>query len=242
MTSSSKNNNKKFSPFPIKKKENLRNIENILQYSFAQVYLLDRALHHPSAGGRYFESLEFLGDRVLALVMSQCLLEHFPHEKEGDIAKRFVCLTRREALLEVSELWCIKLFLKQKGQIISGSRVLADGCEAIIGAVYWDMVIHQGQWSLFVQWLISWWKKTHFWKETMGFEKPVDAKSLLQEHLQSLGQDAPIYHLEKQDGPSHCPVFYIAIHLKQGIFRAFGKTKSEGEQRAAKKALEILMK
>lgn len=217
----------------------LKAMEKILEYSFQETLLLKKALHHPSAGGQYFESLEFLGDRALALGMSQCLLELFPQEKEGDIAKRFVGLTRRESLLEVASLWSLEKFLQQKGHIIAGSRVLADGCEALIGAVYWDAVVIQKNWFLFFSWLRGWWEKTPCWTNNMGQEKKRDPKSLLQEYLQSQGKEAPSYSLEGQEGPSHAPLFFIALHFPEVSFKAKGKTKTEGEQRAAQKALDF---
>lgn len=235
-----KNFSRGFPNFPPPKAEVLKKMEKILGYTFKDSGLLQQALHHPSAGGKNFESLEFLGDRALALVMSQCLLESFPLESEGDLAKRFVALTRREALLSVGDLWHLDEALIQKGHIVSGSRVLADCCEAIIGAVYRDQVMNHHEWLPFFQWLLYWWRQTSFWASTMGQETPEDSKTLLQEYLQSHGEDIPQYHLDKQEGPSHAPLFHMSIDLKGKIFKALGKTKAEAEQRVAKKALDVL--
>ena len=124
----------------------MQDLNHLLDYDFKDPELARTALTHRSAAGRgepTYERLEFLGDRVLALVISDLLYEHFPEEEEGALAKRLVALVRKETLAEVAtKLAIAPLIVLSKGEEDAGGRdnpaILADACEALIGAIYRD--------------------------------------------------------------------------------------------------------
>ena len=125
----------------------MTNLEKSLGYSFKNTRLLKQALTHPSAllsgQGAEFERLEFLGDRVLGLVVATWLFDEFPQEKEGDLAKRLAGLVRKETLVEVAKSIDLDHFMVMKREKSSSQNkrletLLSDGCEALIGAFYLD--------------------------------------------------------------------------------------------------------
>ena len=131
------------------KRQDLAALSAHLGYGFKQPELLSEALTHPSAAGRAghtgpnYERLEFLGDRVLGLVVADMLLRRFPHEAEGPLAQRLAELVRRETLAAVAEKLDLGAALHlAKGEDAAGERanpaILSDACEALIGALYLD--------------------------------------------------------------------------------------------------------
>src|ERR1700722_19224287 len=123
----------------------MKSLEKELGYTFKNAFLLEKALTHPSAltpgQGVDFERFEFLGDRVLGLVIAAWLFEEFPHEKEGDMAKRLAGLVRKETLVDIAKAIHLDQFLVIKRERSSSEHkrletMLADGCEALIGALY----------------------------------------------------------------------------------------------------------
>src|SRR3990167_8012465 len=125
----------------------MKQFEKKLGYRFKNISFLEKALTHPSAlppgQGIDFERLEFLGDRVLGLVVASWLFKEFPFEKEGDLAKRFAGLVCKETLVEVAEVLALDKAMRMKQERSSSQKkrletLLADGCEAFIGALYLD--------------------------------------------------------------------------------------------------------
>src|SRR5262245_32454323 len=125
----------------------MNTVERDLEYTFKDRSLLQKALTHPSAltpgQGVDFERLEFLGDRVLGLIIAKWLFEEFPIEKEGDLAKRFAGLVRKETLVEVAQVLNLDRAMVMKKERSSSQEkrletLLADGCEALIAALYLD--------------------------------------------------------------------------------------------------------
>lgn len=213
-----------------------------LGHDFSQPELLSQALTHPSAskgrkdkGGMPYERLEFLGDRVLGLVVAEMLFQRFPNEPEGDLAKRHAALVRRETLAGVAQQIGLPACLTlAKGETESGGRsnpgILADACEAVIGALYADAGFAPS--ALFVR---------RLWTPLMdaAHKPPKDAKTALQEWAQGLGKPLPNYSVVGQDGPPHDPVFVVAVAV-DGVETATGtgNSKRVAEQAAAKAMLE----
>jgi len=207
-----------------------------LGHGFRDPALLRLALTHPSAAearqgghGPSYERLEFLGDRVLALVMAEWLLERHPGEREGLIARRHAELVRREALAQVAEALGLGAHLVlSRAEEEQGGRnkpaLLADACEAVIGALYLDGRL--GPARAFVR---SAWAAL---VEGHG-AAPKDAKTALQEWLQGRGQPLPVYAEIGRTGPGHAPVFRIAAEGGGARAEGEGPTKRIAEQAAA---------
>ena len=211
-----------------------------LGHLFDDSAILEEALTHSSLqavqNGRSpsNERLEFLGDRVLGLVIADLLLNQFVDENEGDIARRHTALVRQEALDRVArEIGLGELLQMSDGEAESGGRqnpaILSNACEAVIAALYLDGGLAAA--SGFIQ---------TFWRSIID-ETPVppkDAKSTLQEWAQGQGLDLPKYREIERDGPAHAPVFTIEVDVT-GLpaVSASGNSKRAAEQNAA----ELLM-
>jgi ribonuclease-3 len=218
----------------------MRDLTELLDYQFKDPDLARTALTHRSAAGRgepTYERLEFLGDRVLALVVSDLLFEHFPSEEEGALAKRLVALVRKETLAEVAaKLDLGAQVILSKGEEDAGGRenpaILADVCESLIGAIFRDGGLEPAR--AFI---------TRHWHEVMISERkpPKDAKTTLQEWAQGRGFDLPEYRTVDRSGPDHAPCFTIEVRVgKYPPERAEGATKRMAEQAAAERLLKNL--
>jgi ribonuclease III len=193
-------------------------LPRVIGYEFARRELLEEALTHPSAlvlesrrrhrrvpTKRGYERLEFLGDRVLGLVVADCLWRRFEGESEGDLARRHTHLVRREALVRVAERIGLGryLFLSRSEAAAGGAAnpgILADACEALIAAIYLDGGFEAA--SALVR---------RFWEpliEEME-EPPRDPKTALQEWAQARGPALPAYELVSTNGPDHAPLFTV---------------------------------
>lgn len=219
----------------------MKNLEEILEYKFKNTTLLKQALTHPSAlpsgHGVDFERLEFLGDRVLGLVVAKWLYEEFPHENEGDLARRLAGLVRKETLVDIAKIIDLGQFMKMKREKSPAQNkrletVLADGCEALIGALYLDggfdaphAFIHQYWDDLF--------KKTP--------EPPRDSKSILQEWIQGKGKSHPEYVVLSSSGPAHSPHFVVEVQITgMNPVSGEGSSKREAEKVAAQNMLDMI--
>lgn len=215
-------------------------LADIVAYRFADPGLARDALVHRSAtgrGGQTYERLEFLGDRVLALAVADMLYENYPQEEEGALAKRLVALVRRETLADVAtSLGLGPLIQLSRGEEDAGGRenpaILADACEAVIGAIYRDGGFAPAR--AFIE---------RHWSGRMErtAEPPMDAKTSLQEWAQGRGLALPAYRQLSRSGPDHAPHFTIEVAV--GDFtpeRGEGPTKRTAEQTAAEKLLERL--
>lgn len=178
--------------------------------------LLTEALAHASAGrrnrGRVFSNqrLEFLGDRVLGLVIADLLLGRFPGEDEGDLALRHTALVQGPTLARVAlSIGIAEHIVMSKGEEDAGGRanpsLLADTCEAVIGALYLDAGL--GVAASFI----------HRYWEPLVEENPTppqDAKTALQEWAQARGMELPVYQEMAREGPQHAPEFLIQVSLE----------------------------
>ncbi len=212
-----------------------------LAHSFADPSLLEQALTHPSAAGARgaavasYERLEFLGDRVLGLVVADLLLDAFPNEPEGALARRHAFLVSREALAEVARGLDLGAYLRMsKGEADSVGRdnpaMLADVCEAVIGAMYRDAGLATAY--AFV---------TRHWTPLLHQNRkpPQDAKTALQEWAQARGLPLPSYSERARSGPPHDPCFTVAVSLSgYGDVTGEGRSKRLAEQTAARRMLD----
>jgi ribonuclease-3 len=217
-------------------------LEQILGYSFTHPELLEEALTHPScnlkteAGKPFsYQRLEFLGDSVLGSVISGLLYEHFPHEVEGDLARRKSVLVAKKTIAQIVEKLGIDQHIRfSTTEANAGGAgnhsIREDIGEAIIGALYADGGFDVAK--AFVQ--------THWLPLLQAQEEaPVDAKTALQEWAQGRGLGLPSYELIDQQGPAHEPVFTVQVLVKnQAPATAEATNKREAEQLAAKELLE----
>jgi len=219
----------------------MRKLEQTLGYIFKNPRLLEQALTHPSAlpsgQGVEFERLEFLGDRVLGLVVAAWLFEEFPREKEGDMAKRLAGLVRKETLVEIAKLIDLDQFMVMKRERSSSGdkrleTLLADGCEALIGAFYLD-----GGLAVAHSFIHQYWENR--FKETP--EPPRDSKSILQEWIQGKGKSHPQYVVLASSGPAHAPHFIVQVSI-EGIKPVIGEGSSKrlAEKVAAQNMLDMI--
>lgn len=214
-----------------------KKIEDVLLYSFRRPELLERALTHTSLrqskSDPSYERLEFLGDRVLGLLIAELLLERFPNSAEGKLAPRLAALVSGRVLADVARSFGLGGFiLMSDGESAAGTRdrrsVLADCCEAIIGALYRDGGLEAAR--AFVH---------RLWLPLIDDVEPRVAKTELQEWLQARGLPLPEYVVVDREGPPHQPVFTIELTVSgQEPVRATGRSKRAAELEAAEMMLE----
>ena len=197
-------------------------LPRIIGYEFGRRELIEEALTHPSAlvpearrrrrrppVRRGYERLEFLGDRVLGLVVADCLWRRFEGEPEGDLTRRHTHLVRREALARVADTIGLgRHLVLSRSEAAAGAAanpgILADACEALIAAIYLDGGFEAA--STFVR---------RFWEPLIDEmeEPPRDPKTALQEWAQARGLALPAYELVATSGPDHAPLFTVRARV-----------------------------
>jgi ribonuclease III len=211
-------------------------LEQVLGHTFKDRTLLSLALtHRGSLGASRSQSnivgnerLEFFGDRVLGLIIAELLLEKFPEENEGALARRLAALVSAPELTRVAEEIDLVNHLKvaptQKFDL-AATGVLADACEAIIGALYLDGGLEKARAFVAAHWTVS---------MDASASPPKDAKTALQEWAQSLGLPLPTYREVQSEGPAHAPSFTMSVTV-EGYPEAIGRgrTKRIATQAAA---------
>ena len=222
----------------MKKSEAIRSFEQRLGYEFSNLSLLVEALTHSSIASDFRKDnqrLEFLGDRVLGLVMAEALLEIDQTAPEGTLAPRFNALVRKETCAEVARQIELGGVLKiGRSEMLSGGRrkdaLLGDGMEAVIAAIYKD-----GGFEIAKTIIIK------LWGDRIKNVK-VDArdpKTMLQEWAQARGQNPPNYEVISRSGPDHAPNFLVKVILASGeTSEAMAGSKRQAEQMAAKALLQ----
>ena len=202
----------------------------LLGHQFAKPELLEEALCHPSLdhlrqGGRDYQRLEFLGDRVLGLIISTALYKDDAQADEGTLAVRFNNLVRRETVARVARLVGLGTHMRLgKSEDRQGGRdkpaILADVCEAVIGALYLDGGLPSAE--AFV---------LKYWADFMAStsEATKDPKTRLQELLQGRSGKPPLYRVVEQEGPDHAPIFKVEV-------RADGHDPAEGQGNSRQEA------
>jgi ribonuclease-3 len=214
--------------------------EILLGHHFAQPKLLTEALTHRSAAGARGhgsnERLEFIGDRVLGLIIAEWLIERFPQEREGALGPRLAALVSRPALAAIAEANGLAALLavapgESRRGVRERSTVLADALEAIIGALYLDAGL--GAARDFI-------RRVFAGVVDQQFAPPKDPKTALQEWALKRALPLPAYEVLEQSGPSHAPQFVIQARVGDATAKGEAGSKRAAEQLAASLLLGIL--
>jgi ribonuclease-3 len=224
----------------VKLSAEMRAFEARIGYHFARPELLIRALTHGSVSAPTRpdnQRLEFLGDRVLGLVMAEAMIDQDKGASEGQLAPRFNALVRKETCADVARSVDLGAVLKLgRSEMLSGGRrkqaLLGDAMEAVIAAVYRDAGLEAARAVILRLW----------GARIAGVEADArDAKTTLQEWLQARGMQPPAYVQVSRSGPDHAPVFTIAARLETGEeARASAGSKRQAEQAAAAALLALI--
>ncbi len=211
-------------------------LEARIAYSFRNRDLLAAALTHVSAASvrkrtASYQRLEFLGDRVLGLAISDLLYARFPSAEEGELSRRLSDLVRKETCADVARAWSVGDALKLgAGEARSGGRdnvaILGDVCEAIIGAVFLDGGFQPAAALV---------RRAFSFRVDETAEPTRDPKTALQEWAQALGRKPPVYREISRQGPDHRPDFVIGVEVDGfAPCEASGASKRTAEQAAAR--------
>ena len=217
--------------------EPLSKLEQKIGIKFKDRDLLAKSLIHKSHNSNdNNEKLEFLGDRVLGLVFAKTLLKTYPNDKEGVIDKKFANLVNKKTCLLVAKKLELKKFIttgaSDKGQNRSSDKIISDGLEALLGAIFLD----QGM-NLAEKFILNIWGE--FLEKSV--ETQIDAKTKLQEYSLKKFKLLPTYTIKKQSGPHHSPIFKVEVQIKNSKkYYASGTSKKNAQQNAAEKLLTDL--
>jgi ribonuclease III len=202
-------------------------------YAFRNTDLLEEALTHVSVslpGGKSYQRLEYLGDRVLGLVISELLFETFPKATEGELSRRLADLVRKETCADIARLWGLGEHIRLgEGERRSGARkrdaILGDACEALLGAVFCDGGFEAARTLIRAHWQA----RMH-----QPVTAPKDPKTRLQELVQAKGLSVPRYVDIGRSGPDHAPEFEVAVMVDgHAEARGRGPSKRVAERSAA---------
>tara|TARA_A100001011_G_C14253977_1_gene819204 strand:- start:469 stop:1140 length:672 start_codon:yes stop_codon:yes gene_type:complete len=216
-----------------KKKE----LERILDYNFKNFKLLKESLIHKSFDNNFNnEKLEFLGDRVLGLIVSKKLIQIYPKEKEGIIDKKFANLVNKKTCSLIADELNIKKFmflgLSSKSNLKSSNKIAGDCLEALIGAIFLDGGLKPAE-----KFVLNFWKK---YLENSSLPI-VDAKTQLQEHSLKKYKELPKYTFHRKIGPQHNPIFKTDVQIPYSKkILGTGSSKKNAQQNAATKLLRSL--
>ena len=214
-------------------------LEKKIKIDFKNKDLLIRSLTHKSFDKeKNNEKIEFLGDRVLGLVIAKKLLEIYPHEKEGILDKKFASLVNKKTCLDVAkdiglQNYILTFASKRKKNFIE-DKVLADSCEALIGSIYLDKGFNIAEKIILDLW------SDHIKKSKIT---QIDAKTKLQEFSLKRFKKLPIYKLISNTGPRHKPLIKVSVKLFDSkSYLGEGKSKKDAEQNAAILCLKDIKK
>ena len=216
-------------------KINYQDLQKKINVKFKNLDLLTQSLTHKSFDtNKNNEKLEFLGDRVLGLVISKKLLETYPDEKEGILDKKFASLVNKKTCLEIAKNINLDRFIRtfnpNNKKIGIEDKIISDSCEALIGAIYLDKGI-----NIVEKVILNLWKKNI----TQSVITQIDAKTKLQELSLKKFKRLPIYKLISNSGPRHKPLFKVGVKLfNTKYYIASGKSKKDAEQNAAIECLK----
>ena len=222
----------------------LTTLQKKLNYDFSDPALLETALTHRSSLNEQGvkesnERLEFLGDAVLEMIITNYLYQEKPHESEGFLTAARSAVVRTESLAEIAKSIDLGTFLRMsKGEAMGGGRenpsILENTVEALIGAIFKDGGLTKA--SDFIHRFI-----VPSAQKILTKNELKDAKSLYQEKIQSLGLVSPAYKVSSEEGPDHNKIFEVAVFVdNKETGRGKGKSKQEAEQQAAQKALGLI--
>ena len=211
----------------------IKDLENIIRYNFKDKLILHKALTHKSYDNKNNnEKLEFLGDRVLGLIISKKLLEKYPDEKEGTIDKKFANLVNKRTCLNVAKKLNLKKFLYLGKSNINLERsldkILSDCLEAIIGSIYLDGGLKSSE-----KFILSFWD-TFIDQSIVTL---IDSKTKLQEFSLKKYKQLPKYTFFKKSGPQHKPVFKTIVEIPES--KKISGTGSSKKKCTAKCSIKI---
>ena len=212
-------------------------LEKKINVKFKDKKILIKSLTHKSFDKNYNnEKLEFLGDRVLGLIISKNHLQLYPSDTEGTLDKKFANLVNKKKCFEIALEINLDKFINFGNQIKNRSKlepkILADCCEAIVGAIFLDKGIIEVE-----NFILRYWDK-HLKKSQQTI---IDSKTKLQEYSLKKFKKLPVYKLIKFTGPKHKPLFIVGVKLSGSKFyEAKGHSKKDAEQKAATLLLESL--
>ena len=216
--------------------KSLKELEVILNYNFKDRSLLSKALTHKSFSIDNNEKLEFLGDRVLGLIISKKLLDKFPNEKEGIIDKKFANLVNKKTCVNIAKKMNLKKYLimgsSNKNLERSADKILSDSLEAIVGAIYLDGGLKYSE-----KFILNFWH-SYIDKSIVTL---IDSKTKLQEYSLKRFKKLPKYTFFKKTGPQHKPLFKTEVEIPESKkIIGIGSSKKNAQQNAAAKLLKIL--
>ena len=212
-------------------------LEKKINIEFKDKNKLVKSLTHKSFNSKENnEKLEFLGDRVLGLVISKKLLDLYPKEKEGVLDKKFASLVNKNTCLQIAKKINLDKFIlrlnSEKAKTPPQDKVISDSCEALIGAIYLDRGF-----NVVEKFILD------LWKEEISKSKVtlIDAKTQLQEFSLKKYKKLPEYKMISNTGPRHKPIIKVSVKIHNSKnFIAEGSSKKIAEQNAAIKCLNSL--
>jgi ribonuclease-3 len=211
------------------------NLEKKINYKFKDKKLLIKSLTHKSYDKiNNNEKIEFLGDRVLGLIIAKKLLEIYPEEKEGILDKKFASLVNKKTCLQIANDMALEKYIltfnPKNRKIKVEDKVIADCCEALIGAIYLDKGFTAAE-----NFILTFWSKNI--KDSVITQ--IDPKTKLQEYSLKKYKKLPTYKIISNTGPRHKPLFKVAVKLPDTKFYiGQGSSKKDAEQNAAIICLE----
>ena len=218
-------------------KSKIKDLEKLINFNFKKTELLQRALTHKSYNSvDNNEKLEFLGDRVLGLVISQTLLNKYPSEKEGIIDKKYANLVNKKTCSLIAKKLNLSKFIFLGSSHIkldrSSDKISSDCLEAIIGAIYIDNGFKSAE-----KFILKFWDK-YIINSTITL---IDSKTKLQEYSLKKFKELPKYIFSKKTGPQHKPSFMTEVQIPNSKkITGIGSSKKNAQQNAASKLLKIL--
>ena len=212
-------------------------LENIIKYTFKDKSILQRVLTHKSFNNhKNNEKLEFLGDRVLGLVISKKLIDKYPDEKEGVIDKKFANLVNKKTCINVAKKINLKKFLhlgsSHKNLERSSEKIVSDSLEALVGGIYLDGGFKESE-----KFILYFWN-SYIDKSIITL---IDPKTKLQEYSLKRYKILPKYTFSKKTGPQHNPSFKTEVQIPESKkIVGVGSSKKNAQQNAAAKLIKIL--
>ena len=218
-------------------KINYQDLQKKINVKFKNLDLLVQSLTHKSFDtNKNYEKIEFLGDRVLGLVIAKKLLETYPDEKEGILDKKFASLVNKNTCLEIAKKINLEKYIltfnPNNKKIKIEDKIISDSCEALIGAIYLEKGLASAEKVIL-----------DLWKNNIidSIITQIDAKTKLQELSLKNFKKLPIYKLISNTGPRHKPSFKVGVKLPNTkYFFGLGKSKKDAEQNAAIECLKSI--
>ena len=217
--------------------KNFLKIEKKININFKDKSFLIKTFTHKSYNPiSNYEKLEFLGDRVLGLIISKRLLEIYPNENEGSLDKKLASLVNKKKCLEIGKSLNLDRFIlignSKERQVKIEGKIIADVCESLIGAIFLDQGLKIAE-----KFILRVWDKD-LKDSIITF---IDAKTRLQEYSLKRYKSLPLYKLIKNSGPRHKPFFEVSVELQNSkTFVGNGTSKKKAEQNAANHFLNTL--